>query len=290
MNLDVRFVNKNSEEMWQVRELYDKTFNDTRDYTEFLFGNIVPDRDTEIIAGFMEEKLISMMFLRKKRLLSKGQRVNSCLIYGAATDEEYRRKGYMKELMECALSYCGSVDIPFVYLIPVNPKIYEGMGFTLVREEKKIPLMDIECSEERYIVEKIYLEEENSPYSECLSFFSIMVEGLNKGITTEKDEHYFMRKLEQAQVEKAGIYVIRDKDKLEGTEDIEAIVVTGTSEDDGRIYVTDIICAGDWEDSYKYAKLVVDKEAGIMPFVRLKPIMIYNWTTTDLCIKLNEDV
>lgn len=290
MNLDVRFVNKNSEEMWQVRELYDKAFNDTREFTDYLFGNIVPDRDTEIIAGFIDGKLISMMFLRKKKLLSGGQRVKSCLIYGTATDEAYRRRGYMSELMECALSYCGSVDIPFVYLIPVNQKIYEGMGFVLAREGKKIPLMDVECREEGYIVEKVYLDEENSPYSECLSFFSIMVEGLNKGITTEKDEHYFMRRLEQAQVEKAGIYVVRNKYKLEGTEDIEAIVITGADEEDGRLYVTDIICAGEWEDSLKYAKLIIDKEAGIMPFVRLKPIMIYNWTSMDLCIKLNEDV
>lgn len=290
MNLDVRFVNKNSEEMWQVRELYDKTFNDTKEYTDFLFGEIVPDRDTEIIAGFIDEKLISMMFLRKKKLLSGGQRISSCLIYGVATAEEYRRRGYMSQLMECALSYCGTVGILFIYLIPVNPKVYEGMGFIPAREEKRIPLMDIECENDKYIIEKAHLDEENSPYSEYMSFFSIMVEGVNKGITTEKDEHYFMRKLEQAQVENAGIYVIRDKDMPGGTEDIEAIVITGASDDDGRIYVTDIICAGEWENSYKYGKLVVDSEAGIMPFIKLNPIMIYNWTSLDLCIKLNEDV
>lgn len=290
MNLDVRFVNKESEEMWQVRELYDSSFDDTIEYTEFFFKNIVHDRETEIIGGFMEDKLISVLFLRKKKLLSGGQRVNGCMIYGVATAEEYRGKGYMSELMECALSYCGSINIPFIYLIPVNPKIYSNMGFVLAREEKKVPLMDIEVNEEEYIVEKAYLDEEISPYNETLSFFSIMVEGWKNCITTEKNEHYFMRRIEQAEVENAGIYIVRGKNISDGMEDIEAIVVASTSEEDGMTYISDIICADEWEESLKYAKLIVDKEAGIMPFVNLKPIMIYNWTGTETSIKLNDEV
>ena len=287
MNFDVRFVNKNSEEMQQVRELYDKTFNDTKEYIEFLFKNIVPDKDLEIIAGFIDNKLISMMFLRKKKLLSSGQRVDSCLIYGVVTDEEYRNKGYMRRLMECALSYCGSMNISFLYLTPVNPKIYESMGFVLAREEKKIPLMDVECENENYVVEKVCLDEEHYAYCEKMSDFSIMVESLNRGITAEKDVLYFTRRLMQAHEEKAGIYVIRDRNKVE---EIEAIVVTGTTESGGNVYVTDIICSGEWDDSFKYAKLVVDMNADIMPFVFLLPIMVYNWIDMGLYIKLNEDI
>lgn len=287
MDLDIRFVNKNSEEMNQVRELYEKTFNDTKEYKEFLFGSIVPDSDTEIIAGFIDNKLISMMFLRKKKLLSVGQRVKSCLIYGVVTAEDYRNRGYMKRLMECALSYCGSIDIPFLYLIPINPKIYESMGFVLAREEKIIPLEDIECQREEYIVKKVCMDKEQSGGCKRISDFAITVEAANKGITAEKNELYFLRRLEQASVENAGIYIIRNKNVSDG---MEAIVVTGTAEDDSRIYVTDIICEGEWEDSFKYAKLVTDMEADIMPFVRLKPIMIYNWINMDLYIKLNEDI
>lgn len=287
MNFDVRFVNKNSEEISQVRELYENTFNDTKEYIKFLFDSIVPDSDTEIIAGFIDNKLISMMFLRKKKLLSVRQSVKSCLIYGVATVEEYRNRGYMKRLMECALSYCGSIDIPFLYLIPIDPGIYESMGFVLAREEKKIPLQDIECQKEEYTVEKVCMDKEHSECCKNISDFSIMVESANRGITVEKDELYFKRRLEQTYVENAGIYVIRNKDN---SCDMEAIVVTGTAEDDGKIYVTDIICAGEWDDSFKYAKLVTDMEADIMPFVRLKPIMIYNGMNMDLYIKLNEDI
>lgn len=287
MNFDVRFVNKNSEEISQVRELYENTFNDTKEYIKFLFDSIVPDSDTEIIAGFIDNKLISMMFLRKKKLLSVRQSVKSCLIYGVATVEEYRNRGYMKRLMECALSYCGSIDIPFLYLIPIDPGIYESMGFVLAREEKKIPLQDIECQKEEYTVEKVCMDKEHYECCKNISDFSIMVEAANRGITVEKDELYFKRRLEQTYVENAGIYVIRNKDN---SCDMEAIVVTGTAEDDGKIYVTDIICAGEWDDSFKYAKLVTDMEADIMPFVRLKPIMIYNGMNMDLYIKLNEDI
>lgn len=286
MNFDVRFVNKNSEEMLQVRELYEKTFNDTKEYVEFLFDKIVPDGDTEIIAGFIDEKLISMMFLRKKMLLSSGQRVSSCLIYGVVTDEEYRKKGYMRRLMECALSYCGSIGISFLYLTPINPEVYESMGFVQAREEKKISLECIEYDDENYILEKICTEDDNSAYCGEMSYFSIKAEGLNRGITVEKDEYYFARRLEQAYAEKAGIYVIRDRSK----KDIEAIVVTGTAEADGKVYVTDIICAGEWDDSFKYAKLAADKDAGIMPIVFLKPIMVYKWIDMGLYIKLNEDI
>lgn len=287
MNFDVRFVNKNSEEISQVRELYENTFNDTKEYIKFLFDSIVPDSNTEIIAGFIDNKLISMMFLRKKKLLSIGQRVKSCLIYGVATAEEYRNRGYMKRLMECALSYCGSIDIPFLYLIPIDPGIYESMGFVLAREEKKIPLQDIECQKEEYTVEKVCMDKEHSECCKNISDFAIMVESANRGITVEKDELYFKRRLEQTYVENSGIYVIRNKDS---SCDVEAIVVTGTAEDDGKIYVTDIICAGEWDDSFKYAKLLTETEADIMPFVRLKPIMIYNGMNMDLYIKLNKDI
>lgn len=285
----VKVIDKESEIMWDVRSLYDSVFCDSREYTEFFFDKVVPERTTEVLGGFENDELVSIMFIRWNRLLYCGMRRRGSFFYGVTTKEEHRGKGYCRKMIEFAINYCQENSADIIYLIPADAGIYEKMGFSLVRDAEMISLIEAENAEGDYEISKITLEEQTSTYAEMLSFYAISAEETEKCITIEKDEKYFTMRLEQAEAEKAGIYIVCDKNKPIGVEDAEAIVITSSS-DNGRVYVSDIISPYDERREYSLARLVIDEEHEIMPFMKKNPIMIYKWDKTGIDIKLNNEI
>ena len=55
-------------------------------------------------------------------------------VVGVATRENYRHRGYMTALLERAFSYMEKEKVPFTFLMPANPAIYEPFGFRYIYE------------------------------------------------------------------------------------------------------------------------------------------------------------
>ncbi len=288
----IKIIDKKSSDIDKVKKLYSDVFEDSEKFTEYFFNKEVPMNTTIIYGGFINNELVSVMFLREKQLIYGTKKMSGCYIYGVATSAEHRGKGYMARLMNEALSYCDEKNYDLVYLIPVNEKIYEKFGFVTVRKGKKVQCgAELKAaaayvedssrweSDETLVINR--LESNNIQGIREVSEFSIKADMLNGGISIEKNEEYFRHRLLQAEAEGAGIYVVCQNAK------ICAVVVTGTDSDE-NLCVADVICEGSMDIRQQYVYETIKKYSHINPYIRKYAIMTYQKNSTKYADRLDE--
>lgn len=97
----------------QALELFIKTFSDeTADSAERLFSKFFPEN---FYFKFVDNKIVSELFVIKASICGW----EAGYVYGAATDAEYRSRGYMRELLSIAAEFN---DI--LFLKPANDSLY----------------------------------------------------------------------------------------------------------------------------------------------------------------------
>ena len=292
MDISIRVIDKQSDDMTRVRSLYTQVFNDTERFTEYFFRNEAASSSTVILGAFIEKNIVSVMFLLEKSLIWNGIREKGCYIYGVATAPGYRGKGYMRRLMEYGLNYCESNKYRIIYLIPVDEKIYDGLGFVSVRKAKRVDIIHEEnkaelMAAELSIGEDVYIEKIIHGDKEKIceaSRFAMTADKLKGGIWEEKDVSYFCRRVLQAEAENAGIYIVRDNKGK-----IKAVIITGADEDMG-ICISEVICKGTSGEENMYVKMLAEKYDGVRPYILINPIMIYKWTKDNTVIHINNQV
>lgn len=129
--MEVRYL-ENCEKN-RIRELYEKVFEDSVEFTDYYFENIC---NNDILVLEENENILSMLQLVKKKVVYNNELVDVHYIYGVATDEAHRGRGYMDKLMIRALEDVKALGEPFVYLVPKNPNIYLKYGFETVYEKQ----------------------------------------------------------------------------------------------------------------------------------------------------------
>ncbi len=143
--MDIRYL-ENCEKN-RIRELYDKIFNDSYEFTEYYFKNIWKN---DVLVLEEEGNILSMLQLVKKRVVYDGEVMDVHYIYAVATDEKYRGKGYMDKLMNKALEDVKKKGEPFVYLTPTNSEVYLKYGFEVVYDKQIYEVRRIEEEDKIY--------------------------------------------------------------------------------------------------------------------------------------------
>lgn len=119
----------------KIRPLYEKTFEDSQAFTDYYFADYVTGQ-TRCLVEERDGQVISMISIHEKHwMLHEAQadrRVSVWYLYGIATEQAYRSQGCMRRLLSRVLMDAGREQVAYVYLIPVNPKVYEALGFHLV--------------------------------------------------------------------------------------------------------------------------------------------------------------
>jgi hypothetical protein len=123
------------EEKIESRKIYEAVFNDTKKFLDYYYENRLSDN--LIIMGYHGNTPVSTMHLIPKKFIIKNQEYMIYYIYGVATLEEFRKQGYLKEMMEKALFTLKEKNVPLVYLIPEDPLVYHKYGFVTVREKQE---------------------------------------------------------------------------------------------------------------------------------------------------------
>lgn len=117
--MDYRIARK--EDYNKASVLWQKTFGDTSDTVNYFLehfasGNLlVCDNDAEIV---------SMMLLFESEIVIKSHNYKAFYIYAAATDEKYRKKGIMSNLLEYAGEIAKSRNAYFLFLKPASEYLY----------------------------------------------------------------------------------------------------------------------------------------------------------------------
>ena len=130
-------VSKTAQILADCRSLWDAVFADPAVYSEHYFTHHC--RDNTILTlydGARPDTLMSMLHMNPYTLYIHGVELSGYYIVGVATRPESRHQGCMRTLLEKMFALCSSSHIPFVYLMPAKPEIYEPFDFHTVCKQQ----------------------------------------------------------------------------------------------------------------------------------------------------------
>lgn len=142
MNIEVK--ERKGEECQELRSLWENVFyEDSKEFNDYYFKEKanrnhafvveVNENDTITIAAMLHLSPYSMKLRVGNEFCNKT--IN--YIVGVATKAPYRHKGYMDCLLKTSFMFMYKEEMPFTFLMPANPKIYEPYQFTYIYNKKE---------------------------------------------------------------------------------------------------------------------------------------------------------
>lgn len=140
----------------ELKELFLEVFSENSSFVELIFSDVLFDSDCFAIKE--NNKIVSFLYAIKKDVKIGNEIKNCVYIYGVGTHKDYRKKGYMRMLLDEAYEYYEEKNIEFLYLVPANEslfKMYEKLGYktNFYLEKKTVELnssSDIKISDGDY--------------------------------------------------------------------------------------------------------------------------------------------
>lgn len=127
-----------AEQTAEIKEIFSICFpnEDTR-YMDYFFKNVFEPENCYVI--IVDGKIVSTLIRNPHAIMFNGRVLQASMIMGVATLPEYRRKGYMQELMDVVLDACEHSEL-LTLIQSESPVIYEPFGFSTVYKRKDVRL------------------------------------------------------------------------------------------------------------------------------------------------------
>jgi len=285
--MKINFLFLKNEELNIARSLYEKVFNDPKDFTDWFFENEAPK--CRVFGGFLNDRLVSMMFFNPKKMVLNGRIIDAYYIYAVATDEAFRGMGIAKRMISEGIKELREESDSIFYLIPVDERIYNNMGFKTVRYKSVINMSQMKedfLIREDYYWSKLRKNASKKVISE-ISDFALALSFLKDDILCNLyNVDYFERLISLYRIDGGGIYILRNK----FDDNIKAIITTGI--EDGAEKIIWVISEDDYmvdylNDFYYFT----DKK--INDTLVINPVMIYDYKNAlgeNIGISLNDEV
>ncbi len=107
--------------------LYKKSFDDSSDYVDFFFLHSYNSQHAYFVKR--DDKIVSALHIIMKKMMYRNQVFDLPFVVAASTDNDYRRKGLMREVMSKTFADLKDKGYWLVSLYPVNPAFYLDYGF-----------------------------------------------------------------------------------------------------------------------------------------------------------------
>lgn len=131
MSERIEAVYLSQEEKARTRTLYEAVFSeDTERFVDFYYRYKV--KYNKILAIEKENRPVAMLHLNPYVMIVNGYQVNCSYIVAVATDKDYRKRGYMRVLMEQALQDMACQRMPFTFLMPADERLYTPFDFSWI--------------------------------------------------------------------------------------------------------------------------------------------------------------
>lgn len=125
------------------RALYLSCFpEDSESFVSYYYREKTKDNRILVkkrISGESEE-LLSMVHCNPYRIKIKDKVYNLDYLVAVATNPDHRREGHMKTMLEKLSEDMRQDSVPLTYLVPVNPKVYEPLGFSFIADKPEYRL------------------------------------------------------------------------------------------------------------------------------------------------------
>lgn len=125
-----------TEEKQNTRELYEEVFSeDSKSFVDYYYEEKL--KDNQIYAVEEDGKLQAMLHLNPYELVVNGSKKDVNYIVAVATRENYRKRGFMSELLKKALRDMYADGETFTFLMPASENIYLPFDFRTVCEQNR---------------------------------------------------------------------------------------------------------------------------------------------------------
>ena len=123
--MKVRYAKKSEKEI--AIKFWKDSFKDSEEQIRFYFDNIYDEKNYLVLEE--NSKIISSLHENDYIFNFNNESIDSKYIVGVSSDITMRNKGYMSKLLISMLENSKKKGIPFVFLTPINPKIYRKFDF-----------------------------------------------------------------------------------------------------------------------------------------------------------------
>ena len=123
--MKIRYAKKTEKEI--AIKFWKDSFKDSEEQIKFYFDNIYNEKNYLVLED--NSKIVSSLHENNYIFNFNNESIKSKYIVGVSSDITMRNKGYMSKLLIAMLENSKKKDMPFVFLTPINPKIYRKFGF-----------------------------------------------------------------------------------------------------------------------------------------------------------------
>ena len=205
--MKIRYAKKSEKEM--AIKFWKDSFKDSEEQIKFYFDNIYNEKNYLVLED--NSKIVSSLHENDYIFNFNNESIKSKYIVGVSSDITMRNKGYMSKLLISMLENSKKKSMPFVFLTPINPKIYRKFGFEYFSNIEyynfsieelanfKLPSNNysyIEINEEN---KKLYLKDLIKVYNSNME---------DKFCYLERDNFYFDKILKEAISDEMKIFIL----------------------------------------------------------------------------------
>ena len=123
--MKIRYAKKSEKEI--AIKFWEDSFKDSEEQIKFYFDDIYNEKNYLVLED--NSKIVSSLHENDYIFNFNNESIKSKYIVGVSSDITMRNKGYMSKLLISMLENSKKKDMPFVFLTPINPKIYRKFGF-----------------------------------------------------------------------------------------------------------------------------------------------------------------
>lgn len=197
------------EEHIRTRKLWEEIF--TEDTSEFLdYYYSIKTKDNEIYVIEEDDRIVSMLHLNPYQMRIGAKVYQTHYVVAVATDERYRRRGYMAALLTYAMQVMTDRGEPFTFLMPASETIYKPFGFEFVYEQRRGKISGRRSTDKSLVFASAREED-------CLEIAEFANSILGKyDVVAWRDAAYYKTLLAEQASENGGILLAKRDGKLQG--------------------------------------------------------------------------
>ena len=193
----------------KTRKLWEKVFKeDTVEFLDYYYS--VKTLENEIYVIEEDGEIVSMLHLNPYQMRIGNDIFQTHYIVAVATDENYRKRGYMSTLLNYTMQVMKDRGEPFTFLMPAAEAIYKPFGFEFVYEQKR----GIFTGKEYVESNMTFVMANKGDCQEMADFANELLK--ENDVVTWRDVSYYETLLQEQKSENGGILLAKRQGRLEG--------------------------------------------------------------------------
>lgn len=198
------------EEHGKTRRLWEQIFTeDTKQFLDYYYSVKTVENEIYVIE---EDGEIRAMLHLNPYVMQIGNRVfPSHYIVAVATEESYRKRGYMAKLLGKAAEDMKENGEAFTFLMPAAEAIYYPHGFRFVYRQKQDNIVGRKAENP-----EIFISVAGQEDCKELAELANQILKARYEIYAKRDGHYYERLLEEVQSENGGLILVKEGEETVG--------------------------------------------------------------------------